>query len=98
MDELKETVETLIDIDEPEALLSTLRRAAERKAGHRWQRLAKALKQAETSLEDKPGKPIHTSYNTPAGSPDWIEDQPKAQDGHPSPAEAEPLPEEAKAE
>ena len=54
MDELKETVETLIEIDEPEAMLATIRRAAERKQGHRWQRLAKALKEAETSLEDKP--------------------------------------------
>jgi hypothetical protein len=54
MDELKATVETLIEIDEPEALLATLRRTAERRGGHRWERLAKALKDAETSLEDKP--------------------------------------------
>jgi hypothetical protein len=54
MDDLKQTLETLIEVDEPEALLATIRRAAERKAGHRWQRLANALKEAETSLEDKP--------------------------------------------
>ena len=50
MDELKETVETLIELDEPEALLSTIRRAAERKQGPRWQALAKALHKAEVCL------------------------------------------------
>jgi predicted component of type VI protein secretion system len=43
MDELKETVETLIDLDEPEALLETLKRAAERQKGVQWARLAQAL-------------------------------------------------------
>jgi hypothetical protein len=56
MDELKATVETLIDLDEPEALLSTLRSAAQRKSGPRWQALAKALHKAEVCLimDEKP--------------------------------------------
>jgi hypothetical protein len=57
MDELQETVETLIELDEPEALLATLRRAADRKKGERWQRLARALSQAETSLDKELGVP-----------------------------------------
>ena len=36
MDEMQMTVETLIEMDEPEALLETLRRHAGRK-GNRWQ-------------------------------------------------------------
>ena len=36
IDELQETVETLIELDEPEAILPTLRRAAERQKGVRW--------------------------------------------------------------
>ena len=51
MDELKETVETLIELDEPEALLSTLRRAAQRQKGARWQLLARVLAQAEASMD-----------------------------------------------
>jgi hypothetical protein len=57
MDELQETVETLISLDEPEALLATLRRAADRKKGERWQRLARALSQAEASLDKELGTP-----------------------------------------
>lgn len=51
MDELKATVETLIELDEPEALLATLRRAAERKTSERWQALAKVLGEAEVQLD-----------------------------------------------
>lgn len=47
MDELKATVETLIELDEPEALLETLKRAAERKKGVQWARLAQALHYAQ---------------------------------------------------
>ena len=47
MDELQTTVETLIDLDEPEALLTTLQRAAARKKGERWATLALALSHAE---------------------------------------------------
>ena len=52
MDDLKMTLETLIDLDEPEALLTTIRRAAERKKGARWARLAKVLGEAEDKLLD----------------------------------------------
>ena len=51
MDELQETVETLIELDEPEAILPTLRRAAERRKGVRWQRLAAVLGEAEIKLD-----------------------------------------------
>jgi len=51
MDELKETVETLIELDEPEAMLSTIRRAAERQKGERWRRVALALAQAQASID-----------------------------------------------
>lgn len=49
-DELKMTVDTLIDLDEPEALLSTLKRAAQRQKGERWEALAKVLGEAEEQL------------------------------------------------
>jgi transcriptional regulator with XRE-family HTH domain len=51
MDELQMTVETLIDLDEPEAILPTLRRAARRRKGERWQALARALVGAEAELD-----------------------------------------------
>jgi len=51
MDELQETVETLIELDEPEALLRTLRKAAERRKGVRWARLAQVLAYAEDKLD-----------------------------------------------
>ena len=57
MDELKETVETIIELDEPEALLSTLRRAAAKQKGARWQRLARVLTQAEASLDKEHEEP-----------------------------------------
>ena len=44
---LEQTVETLIDLDEPEALLATLQRQAKRRTGTRWAALAEALAQAE---------------------------------------------------
>jgi hypothetical protein len=50
MDELQETVETLIELDELEALLATLQRAARRKKGERWQELAKLLGEAEVKF------------------------------------------------
>ena len=59
MDELQETVETLIDLDEPEAILPTLRRAAARKKGLRWQRLAQVLGEAEASLERAAAREEH---------------------------------------
>jgi hypothetical protein len=50
MDELQETVETLIELDEPEAMLATIKRAAERQKGLRWEALAKVLGEAEEQL------------------------------------------------
>jgi hypothetical protein len=50
MDELKETVETLIEMDEPEAMLATLQRAARRRQGERWQALADELNKVEVAL------------------------------------------------
>jgi hypothetical protein len=50
--ELKQrTVETLLDMDEPEALLRLIRREAERKSGPGWQALAKVLGDAEVQLD-----------------------------------------------
>jgi hypothetical protein len=51
MDELQETVDTLIDLDEPEALLSTLRKAAKRRKGRRWEALASVLDEADWKLD-----------------------------------------------
>jgi len=51
MNELQETVETLIELDEPEALLSTLRKAAKKQKGKRWQALATVLDEADWKLE-----------------------------------------------
>ena len=64
MDELQETVETIIEMDEPETILPTLRRAAERQKGVRWQRLASVLGEAEVKLDQlmnaKPAGPDFT--------------------------------------
>jgi len=65
MDELKATVETLIELDEPETILPTLRQAAERKKGLRWQRLAAVLGEAEARLDQ-------LTNAKPAG-PDWTD-------------------------
>jgi hypothetical protein len=56
MDELQATVDTLIDLDEPEALLATLQRAAARRKGERWDKLALALTYAQDKLAEW-GKP-----------------------------------------
>jgi uncharacterized protein YceH (UPF0502 family) len=47
IDELELTVETLIELDEPEAMLATLTRVARLRKGARWAKLAEALSQAE---------------------------------------------------
>jgi hypothetical protein len=47
MNELKETVETLIELDEPEVMLETLKRAAQRRQGKDWTKLAQALAYAQ---------------------------------------------------
>ena len=67
MDELKETVETLIELDEPEAMLSTIRKAAAKQKGKRWETLAAVLGEAEVKLDQllnaKPAGPDFTSAN-----------------------------------
>jgi hypothetical protein len=51
MDELlQNTVDILIDLDEPEALVATLQRAAKRRKGERWQALAEELFKVEIAL------------------------------------------------
>ena len=70
---LKTTVETLIDLDEPEAILPTLRLAAERQKGKRWQALAHVLGEAEIKLDQllnaKPAGPDFTKPEPePAGA------------------------------
>jgi hypothetical protein len=50
-DELELTVETLIELDEPEALLTTLKRAAMRRKGDRWKALGVVLTDAEIKLD-----------------------------------------------
>jgi hypothetical protein len=49
-DDLDLTVQTLIDLDEPEALLAMLQRAAQRRTGERWRRVAHALMEAEATV------------------------------------------------
>jgi len=50
-DPLQRTVDTLITMNEPEALLATIRREAQRKSGVRWARLAAVLGEAEVRLD-----------------------------------------------
>ena len=67
MNELQETVETIIELDEPEALLSTLRDAVDRKKGVRWQRLAHVLGEAEIKLDQLVNaKPAGPDFTKPA--------------------------------
>lgn len=66
MDELlQSTVDMLIDLDEPEQIIPTLRKAAERRRGVRWQRLAAVLGEAEIKLDQltnaKPAGPDFTA-------------------------------------
>ena len=64
---LQRTVDTLIELDEPEALIATIRRAAERRKGVRWARLAQVLAYAEDKLDQlnnaKPAGPNFTPDN-----------------------------------
>jgi hypothetical protein len=51
MDEmLQNTVDILIDLDEPEALVATLQRAAKHRRGEQWQALAEELLKVEIAL------------------------------------------------
>jgi hypothetical protein len=71
MDELKETVETLIDLDEPEAMLSTIRKAAAKQKGKRWETLAAVLGEAEVKLDQLlNAKPAGPDFTKPADKPD----------------------------
>jgi hypothetical protein len=71
MDELQETVETIMDLDEPETILPTLRRAAERRKGVRWQRLAHALGDAEIKLDLlNKAKPAGPDFTAPVNTDD----------------------------
>jgi len=71
MNDLQETVETLIELDEPETILPTLRKAAERQKGMRWRQLAAVLGEAETKLDQlvnaKPAGPDFTKPEADAG-------------------------------
>jgi hypothetical protein len=70
MNELQETVETLIEMDEPEAILPTLRRAAERKKGVRWKALAQVLDEAELKLDMiLNAKPAGPDFRPPPDEP-----------------------------
>ena len=61
------TVDTLIAMDEPEALLMTIRREAERKSGPRWQALASVLGEAEFKLDAiLNAKPAGPDFTKPA--------------------------------
>ena len=68
MNELQETIETLIDLDEPEALLATLRRIAAGKRGERWQKLAAAIDGLNASLERAAHEAIRARQEAPADS------------------------------
>jgi len=71
IDELnKETVETLIELNEPEALLSTIGRAAARQKGRRWEALAHVLREAEVQLD--------LILNAKPAGPDFRPDAPGA--------------------
>ena len=77
MDETLETIETLVSLDEPEQILPTLRKAAERKKGKRWQTLALVLGEAEFKLDQLlNAKPAGPDFTKPAqeqehGVPDF---------------------------
>jgi hypothetical protein len=67
MNELRETIETIIELDEPEALLRTLRDAVDRKKGVRWRRLANVLGEAEIKLDQlNNAKPAGPDFTKPA--------------------------------
>ena len=67
IDPTQKTVDTLIEMNEPEALLATIRREAERKSGPRWQALALVLGEAETKLDQLlNAKPAGPDFTKPA--------------------------------
>jgi len=64
------TVDTLIEMDEPEALLETIRREAQRKSGPRWQALSRVLDEACLQLD--------LVLNAKPAGPDFRPDAPGA--------------------
>jgi hypothetical protein len=67
MNELQETVETLLELDEPETILPTLRHAAQRRKGKRWEALASVLGEAEVKLDQLlNAKPAGPDFRPPA--------------------------------
>ena len=91
MDELELTCQTLIDLDEPEALLETLARMAKRKVRsrairgdkrtiERWQALAEALDHAAFTLE--------TILNAKPAGPDFRPTQDQVMTSEPAPENA----------
>jgi hypothetical protein len=68
MELMQETIETLIELDEPEALLTTLKRAAQKQKGERWQKLARALERAEATIENE-NEP--NMLKKPISTADW---------------------------
>jgi hypothetical protein len=69
-DPLQRTVDTLIAMDEPEALLETIRRWAQRKSGPRWKALSRVLEEASLQLE--------LILNAKPAGPDFRPDAPSA--------------------
>ena len=63
---LQNTVDTIIDLDEPEQIIPTLRKAAERRRGVRWARLAQVLAYAEDKLDELNGKPAGPDFRLPS--------------------------------
>jgi hypothetical protein len=64
------TVDTLIEMDEPEALLETIRREAQRKSGPRWKALSGVLDEASLQLD--------LILNAKPAGPDFRADAPGA--------------------
>lgn len=76
-DDLDLTVQTLIDLDEPEALVATLAREAKRRSSAplgaatlkaRWLAAAQALETAELLLLGPPGRPAEPPAEPPAAA------------------------------
>jgi|HubBroStandDraft_5_1064220.scaffolds.fasta_scaffold15745_4 hypothetical protein len=64
---LQNTVDTIIDLDEPEQIIPTLRKAAERRRGERWRRLALVLAEAEVRLDQLANaKPAGPDFRLPS--------------------------------
>ena len=78
MIELKDkSVEMLVELDEPEALLETIRRTAARKTGKRWRALTTVLDEASLKLDQLlNAKPAGPDFRPHDGEPGGGEDAP----------------------